>query len=210
MKITPKLKLCPDLLEIRYDEETQKVFASTAKTISILLKRDSRHRPDGSRSNSLEQFNVSALVLRHLGSVPSREMRLRPEEMQEVLTLACFSAMRVLGQPRQIKLFEHLLLLLALATPTLVFLVDLPPIDQVFDQQTASAGVRETFVILQESNKQEIPYLYVYDIYQLAIELRSIQRPSPAVRKLIAYLDLIISPFRTVMDKMPNKEGIAT
>jgi hypothetical protein len=206
MKIKPTLELCPDLLELRYDQEARKVFATTAKIISRLLDRDSRRRPHGSSKDSLEHFAVSALALKHLGSVASRKMRLRPEEMQEVLTLACISAMRFLGQPRRIKPFEQLLLLLAQSTPTPVFLVDLPPIDQVFDQQTVLAGVRKTFELLPKSNTQEIPYLYVHDIYQLLLALRNIQRPSPAVRKLIADLDLTICPFRAVMEKMANKE----
>jgi hypothetical protein len=207
MKIKPTLQLCPDLLvELRYDEEAQKVFATTAKTISSLLDRDSRCRPGKLSDESLEQFNVSALVLAHLGSVPSRKMRLRPEDMQDVLTLACLATLRFLEQPRQIKPFEHLLELLAQATPTPVFLADLPAADKVFAQGAKLAGVRETFALLR-GRGNEIPYLYVHDINQLLLELRSIRRPSLAARKLIADLDITICLFRDVMERLANEKG---
>jgi hypothetical protein len=206
MKINPTLELCPDLLELRYDEEARKVFAKTAKTIASLLLRDSRCRPRKSSNESLEQFNVSALVLAHLGSVPTRKMRLRPEDIEDVLTLACLATLRFLDKPKQIKPFEQLLQLLAQATPTPVVVADLPAADQVFARKTKFAGVRETFELLRGQGN-EIPYLYVHDINKLLLELRSIRRPSSAARKLIAGLDITIGVFRAVMETLANKEG---
>jgi hypothetical protein len=186
-------------LDLSYTTTTQELFRRVLEPLRGFMESEHIGRCEPYLQPSLRQGFRSMERLTKSVFVQTTFL-----EIDDALDLVSFSS-RYLALDRQsAELFARVVGVLAKVTPcpcpSLNIL--LPPADQVFQTQAVPVEIRQVYESIQSPTGSYVPYLAVWQMYEMWFYLRAIRSSSPAFRALVSGLDAHTMFFRATMSHL--------
>jgi len=197
MKLTADYDHHTQVIELRYDDEAQTVFATAAQAMTRFLN------PPGSPA-SLEQgpdwhedVGRNLELLTRLGAESSHRLRVQAEYLDDLLCLVCCLTPYLLACDTTVDWLRDLVLLLSRNVPLPVPVEDLPPAAEVLDRKTHPEAWKAWQKLRSAKNGQE--ELTLLEAYHLWFALHGLPKQNSSIETLVSTLDTFTLAFRWAM-----------
>ncbi len=196
-----------NLLVTSYDNDAQKIFARAAKKTEMFRRKPSvigvlkSHHPE-----RLDDFATGSNLLRRLGTEPSRQVRLHPDDVRKSFHLACCASLSFAEKRLPLGGLKQALMLLSSITPIVLTKRSLPPTVEVFDQDKIPRPVWQTFEVIRSWPHPGSPILFVIQLHQLRFELIKIPPGNEQLDALSQELTQATRLFRETMKYLAKAE----